>query len=185
MVQYGPQKENMMVLFLYFIVGLFIIVVQTTILRLPLFDGIFYDLLIPLIVFFSLNLPKRKGILVVVIFGLIMDLLSGTIFGLYISIYFWVFLSVKGLSKCFNVSDTIFQSVLIGVCVLGQHFMFCAPWKGAQSLAVRAGPVLIQTIFAVLTGPGILMLLGMLHTRLQSRLSGAQRDTAGLQSDNG
>jgi rod shape-determining protein MreD len=162
-------------------VGLSTVVAQTTILRLPLFHGIFYDLLIPLVVFLSLNLANRKGVLVVVILGLIMDLLSGGIFGLYLSIYFWIFLSVKGLSKYFDVDDTIFRSVLIGVCVLGQHLLFCisvaAPWKGAQLMADQMPPVLLQTIFAALTGPGILMLLGRLQTRLQTRLSGAQRET--------
>ncbi len=171
----------MRVLCLYLMVGLSTVVAQTTILRLPLFHGIFYDLLIPLVVFLSLNLANRKGVLVVVILGLIMDLLSGGIFGLYLSIYFWIFLSVKGLSKYFDVDDTIFRSVLIGVCVLGQHLLFCisvaAPWKGAQLLAAQMPPVLLQTIFAALTGPGILMLLGRLQTRLQTRLSGAQRET--------
>ncbi|MCK4728012.1 MAG: rod shape-determining protein MreD [Desulfobacterales bacterium] len=164
--------------------GLSTIVAQTTILRLPLFHGVFYDLLIPLVVFLSLNFPKRKGVLVVIILGLIMDLLSGGIFGIYLSVYFWIFLLVKSLSRYFDVGDTIFQSVLIGVCVLGQHLMFCIsvadPWNGAQLLAAQTGPVLLQTIFAALTGPGILMLLGRLQTRFQTRSSGTQRETGSL-----
>ena len=171
----------MRVLCLYLMVGLSTVVAQTTILRLPLFHGIFYDLLIPLVVFLSLNFANRKGALVVVILGFIMDLLSGGIFGLYLTVYFWIFLSVKGLSKYFDVDDTIFQSFLIGACVLGQHLVFCisvaAPWKVAQLLAAQTAPVLLQTVFAALTGPGILMLLGRLQTRLQTRLSGAQRET--------
>jgi len=174
----------MKVFCLYLMVGLSAVVAQTTILRLPLFHGIFYDLLIPLVVFLGLNVPNRKGVLVVVILGLIMDLLSGGIFGLYLCIYLWIFVSVKGLSKYFDVGDTIFQSVLIGVCVLGQHFIFCisvaAPWKGTQLLVAQTAPVLLQTIFGALTGPGILMLLGRLQTRLQTRSSGAEKETGSL-----
>jgi rod shape-determining protein MreD len=166
---------------LYLMVGLSVVVSQTTILRLPLFHGVFYDLLIPLVVFLSLNLPNKKGILVVVILGLIMDLLSGGIFGLYLSIYFWIFLCARIVSKYFDVSDAIFQSVLIGGCVLGQHLIFCIsvapPWTGAQLLAARTATVLLQTIFAALTGPGILMLLGRLQTRFDTRSSGTQRET--------
>lgn len=165
---------------IYLVVGLSAVVAQTTILRLPLFHGIFYDLLIPLVVFLSLNLPNREGIFVVVILGLIMDLISGGIFGLYLSIYFWIFLWVKSLTKFFDVGDTLFQSVLIGVCVLAQHLVFCislsVPWTEAQSLAVQMTPVLSQTIIAALTGPVILLLLGRLLTRLQ-RLSGVPRET--------
>ena len=171
----------MKVFCLYLIVGLSTIVARTTILGLPFFHGIFYDLLIPLVVSLRLNLPTRKGVLLVGIFGLVMDLLSGGIFGLYLSIYFWIFLSVKGLSKYFDVGDTVFQSLLIGVCVLGQHLLFGisvgAPWKGAQLLAAHMAPVLLQTVFAALTGPGILMLLGRLQARVETRLSGAKGET--------
>jgi len=163
----------MKVFCLYLMVGLSTIIAQSTILILPLFHGIFYDLLIPLVVFLSLNFRDRKGILVVVILGLIMDLISGGIHGLYLSIYVWIFISVKGLSRYFDVGATIFHSVLIGVCVLGQHLIFCisvaAPWNGDQLLADQTARVLLQTVFAALTGPGILMLLGRLQTRLQTR----------------
>jgi len=162
---------------LYFMVGLSAVVAQTTILRIPLFHAVFYDLLIPLVVFLSLNLPDKKGVLVVLILGLIMDLLSGGIFGLYLSIYFWIFLWVKSVSKYFDVCDTIFQSVLIGVCVFGQHLIFCISVAApSQLLAAQTGSVLLQTIFAALTGPGILMLLGRLQTRFETHSSGTERE---------
>lgn len=171
----------MKVLCLYLVLGLLTIVAETTILKLSIFQGIFYDLLIPLVVFLSVNLPNRKGFLVVVILGMMMDLLSGGIFGLYLTIYLWIFLSVKNLSKYFDVDKALFQSVLIGVCVFGEHLLFCvsvaAPWKGARLLAAQTAPVVLQTAFAVLTGPGILILLGRVHARLLTRLSGTQRET--------
>jgi cell shape-determining protein MreD len=170
-------------------VGLSTIVAQTTILRLPFFRDVFYDLLIPLVVSLSLNFSNRKSLLIVVILGLIMDLLSGGIFGLYLCTYFWIFVSVRSLSRYFHVGDRMFQSVLIGVCVLGQHLLFCIsvapPWEGTQLLASQAAPVLVQTILAALTGPGILMLLRRLQARLQTLTSGARRQTGILQSGDG
>lgn len=161
-------------------IGLSAVVAQTTILRLPLFHGVFYDLLIPFVVFLRLNLPDKNGILVVLILGLIMDLLSGGIFGLYISIYFWIFLWVKSVSKYFDVCDTIFQSVLIGACVFGQHLVFCISVAApSKLLAAQTGSVLLQTIFAALTGPGILMLLGRLQSRLETRSSGTTQQEIG------
>jgi rod shape-determining protein MreD len=174
---------------LYLFFGLCTIVAQTTILRLPIFHDVFYDLLIPVVVSLSLNFSDRKSILVVVILGLIMDLLSGGIFGLYLCTYFWIFVWVKSLSKYFHVGDRMFQSVLIGVCVLGQHLLFCIsvapPWKGAQLLVTQTAPIFMQTIFAAVTGPAILMLLARLHARLQTHSSGAQRQTGILQSGDG
>ena len=174
---FGVRSEYMKVFLLYLIVGLCIVVVQTTILNLPLFHGIFFDLLISLVVFLSLKFPDRRGIFVVVIVGLTMDLLSGGIFGLYLTVYFWIFVSTTSLAKYLDVDKAIFQSVWIGVCVFGQNLVFCASLspslKWSQLLAVQSPPVLLQTIFAALIGPRILMLLG----RLQKRLSVAQRDT--------
>ncbi|MBW2171943.1 MAG: rod shape-determining protein MreD, partial [Deltaproteobacteria bacterium] len=123
---------------IYLILGLSAIVAQTTILTLPLFHSLFFDLLIPLVVFLGLRLRDGKGLLLVAIFGMIMDLLSGGIFGLYLSVYLWIFLLVKNVSKYFNVDDKVFQSILIGACVLGQQMVFCVslapPWKDAQIL---------------------------------------------------
>jgi cell shape-determining protein MreD len=166
---------------LYLTVGFSLVVAQTTILRLPLFHGIFYDLLIPLVVFLGLRLRDGKGVSVVVILGMIMDLLSGGIFGLYLSTYFWTFLLVKNVSKYFNVDDPIFQSVLMGACVLGQHIVFCAalasPWKWAQLLAGQTIPILLQTTLAALTGPSIFLGLGRLQTRFQTGWPGPRRET--------
>jgi len=164
--------------------GLSVIIAQTTILRRPSFDGVFYDLLIPIVVFLSLYFPKRKGVALVVALGLLMDLLSGGIFGLYLSIYFWIFLLVKGLSKYFDVHDTTFRMVLIGVCVLGQHLVFCIsvapPWKGTQLLTAQIGTVLWQTVFAALTGPGILVFLRRLQVRFAPPSLSVKKETGDL-----
>ena len=166
---------------LYFVVGLTTVVGQTTILRLLLFGSLFYDLLIPLVVFLALRLRGGRGISLVVMLGLVMDLVSGGIFGLYLSTYFWIFLSVKGVSKYFDVNDTTFQSVLIALCVFGQHVVFCAslapPWKGTQMLAFQPTPVLLQTALALFTGPGILTLLGRLQKRFHTPMLGPQQET--------
>jgi rod shape-determining protein MreD len=151
--------------------GLSIIVAQTTILRFPLFQGAISDLLIPFVVFLSLHRPNRQGISVALILGLVMDLVSGGIFGLYLSVYFWVFLSARSLGKYFDVGETLFQSILIGLYVLGQNLVFFAsvpvPWHGTQLLAGRATTIVSQMIFGAVTGPAILMLLRTIQARLE------------------
>ncbi len=160
---------------IYLILGLSTIVAQTTILTLPLFHSLLYDLLIPLVVFLGLRLRDGKGLLLVAIFGMIMDLMSGGIFGLYLSTYLWIFLLVKSVSKYFNVDDKLFQSILIGACVLGQHIVFCVslapPWKDPQILAAQTTPILLQVTIAALTGPSVFVVLEGLKARIQARLT--------------
>jgi rod shape-determining protein MreD len=161
--------------------GLSTIVAQTTILRLPLFQGAISDLLIPFIVFLSLHRPNRQGISVALVLGLVMDLVSGGIFGLYLSVYFWVFLSARSLGKYFDVGETMFQSILIGLYVLGQNLVFCAsvplPWHATQLLSSRATAVVLQVVFGAVTGPAILMLLRRFQVRLEK--SSVTRGEAG------
>jgi cell shape-determining protein MreD len=172
----------MKVFFLYCMVGLTTVVGQTTILRIPLFSNLFYDLIIPLVVFLGLRLRDGRGVSLVIILGLVMDLLSGGIFGLYLTTYFWIFLSVKSVSRYFDVDDPLFQGILIALCVLGQHLVFCAllapPWKGAQLLAAQMPSVLLQTILAVFTGGGVLTFLARLQTRFGTSSSAAQKEAA-------
>ncbi len=164
----------MKVFCLYLTVGFSLVVGQTTILKMPLFHSAFYDLLIPLVLFLGLKLRDGKGVSVVLILGMTMDLFSGGIFGLYLSTYFWMFLLVKTVSRYFNVDDTVLQSILIGACVLGQHVVFCVslvpPWNGAQLLAAQMIPIVLQTTLGALTGPSLFVVFGRLHAPFQTRL---------------
>lgn len=165
---------------LYTVFGLATIVGQTTILRLPSFQGVFYDLLIPLVVFARFNLPEKKAGILVVMIGILMDLFSGGIFGLYLTAYFWIFLLVKWISNYFELQGTMFRSVLIAVCVLAENLIFfvfaATPWKGIQLLTSRIGPVVGQIILGAITGPAILVALEKIHARVQAMaLSGREK----------
>lgn len=157
---------------LYATIGLATIVGQTTILRLSLFQGIFYDLLIPMVVFVRLNLPVRTAAILVLIIGFVMDLFSGSQFGLYLSVYFWIFIVVKGVSNYFDVQGSMFRSMLIALGVLAEHLIFfvfsVVPGNGVSLLACRIAPVMWQTIFAAITGPAIVMGLEKIQPRAET-----------------
>lgn len=172
----------MKTLTIYLLVGISAIVAQTTILMLPLFHNVFFDLIIPLVVFLVLGFPIRRGVSVAVGLGLLMDLLSGGVFGLYTTTYFWICLSIQGLSKYFDVHDKRFQALLIGGCVLGQHLIFFwFGFKGVEPPASRALPAAMQTIFAAIAGPGIVALLERLRVWFEELLmrGGGRKDGVG------
>ena len=163
----------MKVFFLYTIIGLATIVGQTTILRLPVFQGVFYDLLIPLVIFMRLRLTLTESSLLTLILGFVMDLFSGGVFGLYMTLYLWIFLLVPGVSNYFNVQGTACRSALMALCVLGQNLLFlvstAAPWKGWSWLSAQLWPVLGQIVLAAVTGASVLSLLETMHRSLQTQ----------------
>jgi hypothetical protein len=161
------------VFFLYTIIGLATIVGQTTILRLPVFQGVFYDLLIPLVIFMRPHLTLTESSLLTLILGFVMDLFSGGVFGLYMTVYLWIFLLVQGVSDYFNVQGTACRSALMALCVLGQNLLFLVstahPWKGWHWLSGQIWPTLGQIMLAAVTGPAVLSLLETMHRSLQTQ----------------
>jgi cell shape-determining protein MreD len=157
---------------LYSVIGLATIVGQTTLLRIPVFQGVFYDLLIPLVVFMRLHLTLTEASLLTLILGFVMDLFSGGVFGLYMTVYLWIFLLVQGVSDYFNVQGTACRSALIAFCVLGQNLIFLIstahPWKGWHWLSAQIWPALGQIMLAAVTGPAVLSLLETMHRSLEA-----------------
>jgi hypothetical protein len=149
----------MKVFFLYFVIGMAVVVIQTTVLTLPVLQGLFYDLLIPIVLFIRLNMPVKEGIVLVLALGFAMDLFSGGTFGLYLTVYFWTFVGVQGISSFFHVRGGLFRSLLIGLCVFLQNIFFCVfavfPGELVPALTGMLGLVAWQTVFGAATGPAV------------------------------
>jgi len=152
-------------------VCLFLVILQTTVMpNLPLLDS-FYDPLIPFIVFLGLSRPVRESLPFVFFLGFIMDNLSGTPFGLYITAYFWLFVGVKGITKLLQVRNRLFITTLIvaaGVLIENLIFLGTLTILGPdQQLAGDAAKtVTIQVLWAIWTGPIFMVVLRDVQNRL-------------------
>jgi len=150
---------------------LFLVILQTTVMPyLPLLDS-FYDPLIPFIVFLGLSRPVRESLPFVFFLGFIMDNLSGTPFGLYITAYFWLFVGVKGITKLLQVRNRLFITTLIvaaGVLIENLIFLGTLTILGPdQQLAGDAAKtVTIQVLWAIWTGPIFMVVLRDVQNRL-------------------
>ena len=152
-------------------VCLFLVILQTTVMPyLPLLDS-FYDLLIPFIVFIGLSRPVRESLPFVFFLGFIMDNLSGSPFGLYLTAYFWLFIGVKGITKLLQVGNRLFIIALIvaaGVLIENLIFLGTLTILGPdQQLAGNAAKtVTIQVLWAIWTGPIFLVVFRDIQNRL-------------------
>ena len=152
---------------------LFLVILQTTVMPyLPLMDS-FYDLLIPFVVFLGLSRPVRESLLFVFFLGFIMDNLSGSPFGLYLTAYFWLFIGVKGITKLLQVKNRLFIITLIvaaGVLIENLIFLGTLTILGPdQQLAGNAArTVTIQVLWAIWTGPIFFVVLGDVQKRLDA-----------------
>ena len=156
---------------------LFLIIVQTTLLAyFNVFAGM-YDLLIPFVIFLSICLPLRESLPFILILGLIMDNISGSPFGLYLTFYFWLLVGVRWVLMFFRASNKLFLSLVVVVAVLIQNgliigtFGFAGP--GWQIPAAALKNMSAQFLWALATGPLFLFFLLAVSRRFNIQLNGA------------
>jgi rod shape-determining protein MreD len=149
-----------MILGFYFILCFFLMIFQTTVLaNLPVNA---YDLLAPFVVYLAIYQGPRKALPVILFFGLMMDGLSGGIFGVYLTVYLWMYVGVRCAIQFLHVGNTILLPMLI---IMGIFFeclvlAFCAvvlspsTWPAEVVFSVLAS----QMTWAIFTGPLLVIL---------------------------
>ena len=160
----------------YIGVCLFLIIVQTTLLTyFKIFDGM-YDLLIPFVIFISICLPLRESLPFILILGLIMDNISGSPFGLYLTFYFWLFVGVRWILKFLRASNKFFLSLVVVVAVLIQNGLIIGAiglaGPGWQLPANALKNITLQFFWALISGPLFLFCLLAISKRFSIQLNG-------------
>ena len=166
----------------YICICLFLLIIQTTIFPyIPLMREM-YDLLIPFVIFISICLPIRESLPFALILGLIMDNLSGSPFGLYLTYYLWLFIGVRFITKFLRVSNKFFLSVVVVVAVLVENILMIAVFAffgQVRQLPVDAFLVVTQQfLWALATGPLFLFSLLALAKKFNIQWDGAAPPSA-------
>ena len=157
---------------------LLLIILQTTIL--PYFNFLtgIYDLLIPFVIFICICLPLRESLPFVLILGLIMDNLSGSPFGLYLTFYFWLLVGVRWIIKFLRVGNKLLLSVAAVVAVLIENTLivgtFALSGSDWQLPANVFKNIALQFFWAIPTAPLFLFCLLSLLKRFHIQLNGTQ-----------
>lgn len=156
---------------------LFLILIQTTVVPyFTAFNGI-YDLLIPFVIFICISLPVRESLPFVLILGLIMDNLSGSPFGLYLTYYFWLLGGVRLILKFLRVSNKFLLSLVVVAAVLIQNLIvigtFALSGPEWQLPADAFKNMALPIFWALLTGPLFLLGLLVFSRRFNIQINGA------------
>lgn len=160
----------------YFFTALILIVLRNTI---PLFISLefhFYDPMIPMVIYVALLRPAREAVVVAIVLGVAMDTLSGGSFGLYLTVYAWLFLILRRIIRFLRMgSSAIFPIVVVGGVIL-HNFVFLSIHAINQRLwplddiTIRA--VSMQLLWALFTGPIFLMGIGLAHRKWVEWIAG-------------
>ncbi len=116
----------------FLLVGIFLIVMQTTILQiLPAWFG-FPDFVFILIAFAAFRFDWLRGCILSFILGWMMDVVSGIYLGMFVVKYLIVFFALNFLSRNSPVKESAYQVPMVGV----SYFLVQIGFYGALTMAV-------------------------------------------------
>ena len=102
----------------FFLLGIFFIILQTTLFqRFPVWIGV-PDLVFLQIVFMAIHLRIYEGAFLTLVFGVILEALSGYFLGLYALAYLLVFVITKGLSAALSINEANHQPPIVALSYL-------------------------------------------------------------------
>ena len=163
-----------MTYFLYTVVCLLVVVFQTTLpMHFAMFGGM-YDLFLLFVIYLGFYRTIREGFPFVIFFGLAMDALSGGPFGLYLTSYFWLYVSILGMIGFMRVGNNMILPLVVVGSILFQNIIFL----GTMTLFVPEAKipvflyrnVLTQVLWSVITGPVLILLFHRAHVALEKWL---------------
>lgn len=152
---------------IYMAISLLTITIQTTIIPYHFLLRGFYDLPLLLVIYLALFRPMRESLPMVFILGLVMDSLSGSPLGLYVSTYFWVCAGILWLITFLHIRSRLLLPIVVASSVVVENVIFGV---GTVMLVPDARmddrilfTVLWQVLWAVVTGPLFIVFIEAIH----------------------
>ncbi len=143
------------------VLGIFFVVIQSACLPQLSPSCRFFDMLLPLVIYLSVFRSVVESLSLVVLFGLVMDALSGCPFGLYIITYIWLFLGVRGSMRFLDAGSYFLFPLILMLGMVFENLLFLF---SASSMPSEA--ILINALWTVVTAPFFLMFFNSLFDRL-------------------
>ncbi len=102
---------------------LFLVIFQTTIYyAIPALSH-FVDLLITFVIYAGLFLPFLESVFLILVLGALMDSITGGLFGLYLSIYFWIIVGLRPFVMLLNLKNAHTLRLLLGTAIGFENLM--------------------------------------------------------------
>ncbi len=162
-----------MVLFAYHsLASLTLIVCQTTIFARSPIAGYCYDLLIPFIIYICLYTGFKSSVFYAIFLGLVVDSLSGAVFGSYLVTYIWIVVGMSGLMKIFQIRGSLLLPILLSAGVLFEDLvvLFTLQFSGLNSYfepAMITRLLVMRAVIVFFTGHFVVTVLLAGKNRLE------------------
>jgi rod shape-determining protein MreD len=144
-----------MFIVIFLLLGILIIIVETTFLQfMPVWLGK-PDILFLLIVYISCQAEIIRGLAVILLLGLLMDVFSGVYLGFYPVIYLLVFAFIKGISRKIAINEFAYQvplAIISYLLVSIGMFVFSYSQGPEELYQWSWGTVILQLLMLAVIG---------------------------------
>ncbi len=102
---------------------LLLVIFQTTIYyAIPALNH-FVNLLITFVIYAGLFLPFLESVVLILVLGVLMDSITGGLFGLYLSIYFWIIVGLRPFVTLLNLKNANTLRLLLAIAIGFENLM--------------------------------------------------------------
>ncbi len=142
---------------------LVLILIQTTVIHYFRILSGFYDLFLLIVIYLGLYRNLRESIPVILFLGIIMDNLYIGPFGLYMTVYLWLYATIRWGSVYFHVRNKLFMVFAVASGVLFENLVFIGSFtlfnQDSQFPGNMPENTFVQIIWAFISGPFFLMFI--------------------------
>lgn len=128
-----------------------------------------YDLMVVFVLYFGIFRPARECIPIIFFLGFVMDNLSAGPFGLYGTVYMWLFICIKWVTTFLHVVNSVLLPFIVALGVLAENLIFFGIFTvletetGTSADIIRT--VAYQFLWALSTGTFLLVFLDYIHKK--------------------
>jgi len=149
-----------------------LIIIKTAVLSNFAFFNNFYDILLPFVLYLGLFRPFSQGLPLIFFYGFCMDSITGGPFGIYISVYFILFIAMRWTIQFLHARSILLKPFIVLIGVFIENLIFMAFLVVFHRNRVIPGSFLhsasIQLLWAAVTGPFFLMIIDYTQTRFSN-----------------
>lgn len=142
---------------------LVLILIQTTVIHYFRVLSGFYDLFLIIVIYLGLYRNLRESIPVILLLGIIMDNLCNGPFGLYTTVYLWLYATIRWSSVYFHVKNKLFMVFAVAVGVLFENLVFIGSFvllnQDSQFPGNIPENIFMQILWAFISGPFFLIVI--------------------------
>lgn len=153
--------------FFYLLLTLIFIIVQTSILPTISFFSQTFDLLFVIVLSLSLRFSHPAAGIAIFLLGCVVDSVSGSPFGLYISAYIWTYILVRSLKPLVHLENIFFLVCMSAIAVVVENvfLLFTFVVRGGVAALLAGDLVLMvkQVLWGLIAVPVMVLLIDLLE----------------------